>query len=155
MNLHSLGTPFIGLDAVGPSSDGSDGIGFAVNGFQKVMAVSSVGAGFADSDATVTIAFSYASDSVVDSDGTYSVDFTASSQSFGPLSLDSTGKGGIHVWDFDLVGLGIETGLLRPTATVSAAGGTVPTAVFMFGYQANRRLPTYDTSDVTVVNTST
>jgi hypothetical protein len=155
MNLHSYGYPHIGLDAVGPSSDGTDGIGLPINGYNKVMAIASVGAGFADSDATVTIAFSYASDSIVDSDATYSVDLTASSVTFTPDTADSTGKGGIKVWDFDLVGLGIDTGCLRPTATVSAAGGTVPTAVFMFGYQANKALPTYATSDVAVVNTST
>jgi hypothetical protein len=59
------------------------------------------------------------------------------------------------VWDFDLVGLGLTTGLLRPFATVSAAGGTIPTSVIMIAYQGNQLLPTYSTSDVSVNVTST
>lgn len=156
-NLHSKVNIHSGLTAAGPSSDGSAGVGLAINGYNKVMAIANVGAGFATSDATVIVKFQKDIVTTVDSDAASTdwVDITASSVTFTPDTLDSTGKGGIKVWDFDLVGLGLTTGLLRPHATVSAAGGTVPTSVEMIAYQGTRLFPAYATSDVAVINTST
>ena len=157
MNWVTNSYAFDALSAVAPSSDGTAGTGLPLSGYNRVVAYASVGVGFADSDATMTIKFQKDIVTEVDSDAASTdwVDITASSVTVTPDTLDSTGEGGLEVWDFDLVGLGLSTGLLRPHATVSAAGGTIPTAVVMVAYQPNRLMPSFPSSDATIVAAST
>ena len=147
------------LAPIATDSSGKDGIGYAVDGFDHAFFICSVGAGAGDSDDTVAFQISKDSDSLVDSDGSYT-DITAATITSGAPSGDTdTFPLATYQIAIDLLKINLPTGMLRASATASAGGASLASAVMILHGGSGVR-PNWDTdmfvdSDIVYVTADT